>query len=168
MITAQSIRNTKIFSLIIPQKSSEHQSISISISISISTSISISISISISNLGGEQRVPSTRALPGSLAGKHFQSSGALLSWLNHHFTRAGRSVLKMVPIESKYILKDSRGSIKEELPCAQRIEVTEGQDIRWNRIIRKKWSYERIFEIHFQSLIIRILEDGVGYMYLVR
>ena len=74
----------------------------------------------------------------------------------------------MVPIESKYILKDSRGSVKEELPCAQRIEVTEGQDIRWNRIIRDKLSYaalgffERISENHFKNLIICILEDMLG------
>ena len=46
----------------------------------------------------------------------------------------------MVPVESKYILKDSWGPVKEELPCAQRIEVAEGQDIRWNEIIRDKCS----------------------------
>ena len=82
------------------------------------------------NLGGERRGPSTRAPPGNLAGKRFQSDGVLLFWSDLCVT----IIILTTPVKSKYILKDSRRPVKEELSCGQRVEVTEGEDIRWNRI----------------------------------
>ena len=121
--------------------------------------------VRMSNLGGEQRGPSTRALRESLAGKRFQSGGVLLFWSDHRVTMV--ILILITPIKSKYILKDSRRPVKEELSCGQRVEVAEGEDIRWDKcnsdffdgrsqihlkcILDEKLSYEIPCEVAYRN-----------------